>query len=528
MLIINVCFVNMILLQEWFEHPSWWFDATEQNDAYITEKYEHLLKGSESSISVKVPLEKVIIYDQLPRHVFRNQSAAHVIEYFLQKAVDIALDTIVDEEYMNNLSCQQWCFMLLPLRHTKELPHIFTVMRMCWDKLRRVEGTENKLAIKRFMRATYARCPIDKYACAQAQSHGECKDIMKYNDILNVEPCMLDGGGSGGCKLDKAAIEVAFHNGKMILSLSGGVDSMVCSYLMSTLVRKEQWVAVHINYCNRKTAYDEEGFITEWCAILDIPLYVRRITEIQRDPCMKNDMRDLYETYTRNVRYTTYKSVARDVWGGDVDYAVVMGHNKDDCLENILTNIAHGDHYDNLKGMSKSAVQDGITFFRPLLEIPKDVIKAYARRYDIPHLPNSTPIWSQRGKIRAKITPVMDAWDPRFIPAMFKLSERVSELQKIFDGVVEGFVASKTNGGVIEIPVAQLNTSAMFWKQVVWKLRQVIISERSLKNMENRLEQWVKAGALKTDDTKCKILLHKHVTIVFKKIDADILSILIS
>lgn len=514
----------MTFLQEWFDHPSWWFDATDENDRYITQKYEHLLEGVKAD-----PLEKVIIYDQLPRHVLRNQSAAHVIEYFLQKAVDIALDTIVDEEYMNSLSCQQWCFMLLPLRHTKELPHIFTVMRMCWNKLRRVEGEENKLAIKRFMRATYARCPIEKYVCTQSHSVA-CNDITKYKNILDI--CEPWGIVDDGC--DKSpAIDVAFGNCKMILSLSGGVDSMVCSYLMSTHVRKEQWVAVHINYCNRKTAYEEEGFIKEWCAILEIPLYVRRITEIQREPCMKNDMRDLYETYTRNVRYTTYKSVARDVWGASEEYAVVMGHNKDDCLENIFTNIAHGDHYDNLKGMAKYTVQDGITFYRPLLEVSKNVIKTFAQRYDIPHLPNSTPSWSQRGKIRAKITPVMDAWDPRFIPAMFKLSERVSELQKVFNGVVEGFVASKwgwhrSKGGVIEIPMVQLNTSAMFWKQVVWKLRQVIISERSLKNMENRLEQWVNAEALKMDDTKCKILLHKNVSIVFKKIDGDTLSILIS
>jgi len=124
---------------------------------------------------------------------------------------------------------------------------------------------------------------------------------------------------------------------------------------------------VMINYTNRASAYDEEAFVTDWVNSMGYPLHVRRIEEINRKPCVETDMRTTYEKYTRRVRFSTYKTIASDA-------LVVMGHNKDDCLENILQNIGNCHKYENLSGMDTLVVQDGISFFRPLLDISKEDI----------------------------------------------------------------------------------------------------------------------------------------------------------
>lgn len=537
--------VHQCFVKDWFDHPSWWFDATRENDEYIRQKYEGLLDIEYDGYVA--PLEKIILWDQLPRHIYRHESAAHIIQYFLQLAVDVALDTISDEEYMNSLSPQQWCFVMLPLRHTKELSHVFTVMRLAWKKLlslRGIEKGEDRLIIKRFMKATYMRCPIEKYALIHTRhdhvdGDGDSDDVLgrdiaaKYAHILEERVENDSAVRDDDDHLIWAGVRGIMNTEKrrVILSLSGGVDSMVCSYVMSNVrALTSDWVAVHINYCNRKTAYEEEAFVRDWCKTMNIPLYVRRITEIQRAPCMENDMRDVYETYTRNVRYQAYKSVAKEVWGkggdggdgGDGDrYVVMMGHNKDDCLENIFTNIAHSDHYDNLLGMDRYVIQDGITFFRPLLEVTKEKIKAYACGNKIPHLPNSTPPWSQRGRIRGYVAPAMDDWDVRFVPGLFKLADRMTELHDVFDGYVNEFVGGfvgadgKADGRALvrKCGVEKLKMGSMFWRNVVAKLcGDVMVSERSLLNMQQRL-----AGGF---TSRCNVLLQKNVAICFEKIDA--------
>jgi len=65
--------------------------------------------------------------------------------------------------------------------------------------------------------------------------------------------------------------------------------------------------------------------------------------------CMKN--------IQKNARFSAYqyvKNIIRNNHQYDisVDIPIVLGHNEDDTVKNIITNICHQDKYDNLLGMS--------------------------------------------------------------------------------------------------------------------------------------------------------------------------------
>ena len=126
---------------------------------------------------------------------------------------------------------------------------------------------------------------------------------------------------------------------------------------------------------------------------------------------------------------------------------VVLGHNQDDCLENIFNNIKKVRSYDNLKGMTEISEDDKVIILRPMLNIQKKDIIEFAKKYKIPHLQNSTPEWSERGMIRERLIPFLNQFDKNIIPGLLKLAETNRDIYKIYDDlVIENFF--KNNIGI--------------------------------------------------------------------------------
>ena len=152
---------------------------------------------------------------------------------------------------------------------------------------------------------------------------------------------------------------------------------------------------------------------------------------------MEYGLRDVYESYTKRVRFETYK-----VASGDHMPNVLLGHNRDDTIENVITNITYCSKYDNLTGMEKISEQDGVYVCRPMLDVPKTEIRLFAKEAGIPHFHDSTPSWSQRGKIRDSIIPALSSWDARSIPGLLELSYVVKEMYGIAQVQVQHMLSS--------------------------------------------------------------------------------------
>jgi uncharacterized protein (DUF924 family) len=56
-------------ITEFIGNKKFWFSKSSEQDAYLTDKYSHLLDTPVSDNH----LHLTILYDQLPRHVFRNE-----------------------------------------------------------------------------------------------------------------------------------------------------------------------------------------------------------------------------------------------------------------------------------------------------------------------------------------------------------------------------------------------------------------------------------------------------------------------
>jgi tRNA(Ile)-lysidine synthetase-like protein len=468
-----------VFLEEWLDHSEWWFDPKHSYDELIIKKYQHILDDNPHGSSEAC----VVFYDQFPRHYYRGQPASHIIEYYLQKSLEI-LNQIKLIKYDGNLLC----FMLLPLRHSNKFTNIVRATNTVWNRIQNKSGCT---MYTKFLKAAYSKCdgaqitlhtPVKNYLLEKDEHVFEhildkrcLASVTHSSGFLFLRSALVDVNKNHICykNVDYAALK-----GPLIVSISGGLDSMVLSYIM---MRQDiDFVCVHINYNNRDTSLEEEEFVISWCKFYNISLHVRRIEEISRPLCMEHELRNTYEDYTRKIRYATYKHVGES--------SVVLGHNKDDCFENIITNINSFTKYENLYGMKKESNVDNINFIRPLIDVPKSAIYNFADSHSIPYLYDSTPSWSSRGKIRDKIVPVMNEWDKSLIPSFFKLTEHMAGLVDIMHVYLKPILNTKTNdGSTITIsaidPIPPYN---LVWKTIIQELSLPLPSKKSLDSFCDR------------------------------------------
>lgn len=426
---------------EWFAHPEWWFSNDPSIDKIISDKYAHLFGQNSDD-----PIENILRLDQLPRHLFRQEHSAHVLHWFSLQATLIPID-------FKCLDDTRLCFALLPWRHTGIFENAMYAVKQAWD---RIEISPSQ-QLSRFIKASYERFPKKDPTIYNDIDYP--KEILSYSPTLHPTPTFL--------KLPK-------YEGNIIISLSGGVDSMLTSWLLKQSGCNLK--AVHINYNNRPTCDEEMNFVSSWCKHLDIQCYVRKIVEIRRPPCMKHGLRSTYESYTRTVRYSCYKYLSPSV--------VVLGHNYDDTLENMFTNIAHRTKYEDLSGMREFSTQDGIVFWRPMLNMTKQEIIDMAQQNNIPYLPNSTPSWSMRGQIRSSVIPAIDNWHSGFVPGIAAMATSINELYAIVKTSAARAIISKNR-----LELGQfLPTEEMFWR-ILFELLGIHVSSKSLANMCQQIKK---------------------------------------
>ena len=475
---------------DWISRKEYWFCQNDENDKYLSDTYGYLIDDYSYDMQLK-PILGILIYDQLTRHYYRNEYNNHILIYFNRKALEIA-NKHKTELFIKHLNINDWSFYMLVYRHSNIRENVLFVMNECWKLTSAIP--------KNFIKATYTRANFNEELDYYNYPVEFDRNILDNNPLNEIENQQLYKIG----KFEKINTDL------IIISLSGGVDSVVCLYNIHNYYKENaniKIVAIHINYNNREEVEEEVKFLRCLCSHRDIDLYVRKISEINRHKCMINDLRDIYEAYTKKVRFNSYKKL-QDGYKRSV---VIMGHNKDDCLENILTNIAYNNKYENLIGIEYESNIDNIIFIRPLIDIFKNDIYKFANKHNLPYLKNSTPDWCQRGKIRNEVLPILEKWDNRIIDGLFNISSILKNYNGILNKSIENFKITET--GEIET----LNLSELYWKYGIHKLFNIYISNKSLKSVIERLELWKNKYHNIDINKKTTIIINKNINMIIIK-----------
>ena len=298
-------------------------------------------------------------------------------------------------------------------------------------------------------------------------------DLNKYKNILEFIPISNKKIIEQNFELDDNLINAVknycsnylkFEN-RLIVSLSGGVDSMVLITILKFL--GYEVIAAHINYNNRNETKQEQEFLQSWCYYNNIKLYFREITEIKRATSKRLD----YEIESKKIRFDFYKEVMEDEV---LDY-ILLAHHKDDIVENIFANVCRGRFILDLAVIRETTIIDDVTIMRPLLTHYKSSIYNFALKYQVPYFKDTTPTWSVRGKYRNNISPLLeDTFTPNIKENLLGLSRQSFEwnglvMKKIIEPFMEkvNYLKDGCNFTLLD---EYIDNPLCFWRIVFMKI----------------------------------------------------------
>lgn len=477
----------------WFSNEQLWFNCSSEEDQKITDLFEDQLINYNSLqfISKEDRLGHILILDQISRHVDRVRKTDYTSNYHLH-ALNLSNNQI--NEGLNNFKMEEICFILMPLRHSNDL-HLLNKVLFIVNQLR--INNKNNIYLKRFYQAT-VRSISSKIDPIEIQ---EFVNLNHFNNLL-CQSCNFDYN----CSID---LDITFNQikdnqiGKIFrdsriplnitISLSGGVDSMVSAFILKKL--NYNVTALMINYNNRDVSQQEVKMVSSWCNRHSIPFYVRHINEIHRT---QDSDREFYESITKKIRFDSYKYL---------DNPVILGHNRDDCLENIFSNIEKKRSYNNLLGMEFDSTIDQVRIIRPMLSIPKYLILEFANNYNIPYLVDSTPSWSQRGQMRDILIPSINKFNPQLIPSIYFLADKFKDIYNSYQLMIESQIILEPEDQGVKVKFIN-NFDYQYWTTLIHKSFCYLNQDRpSYKSIQNLIES-LKLGK----NTKMTIILTKNVS----------------
>ncbi|MBR4850798.1 MAG: tRNA lysidine(34) synthetase TilS [Tidjanibacter sp.] len=224
--------------------------------------------------------------------------------------------------------------------------------------------------------------------------------------------------------------QLATTSNRILLTVSGGVDSMV---MMHLFVEAGYTVGVaHCNFQLRGTESEEdEVLVAEQAAALGVPCYNRRFDT-------KGEMAATGESVqiaARRLRYGWFSELCADE-GYDT---IAVAHHADDSIETFFINLLRGT---GLKGLTGISMTNG-RIIRPLLFATRHEINDYAKAHKIPFREDSSNRSTKylRNKIRLGIVPRLREIVPSFTQTMGSNIDRLTDAQHFINHAIDKIAA---------------------------------------------------------------------------------------
>lgn len=233
---------------------------------------------------------------------------------------------------------------------------------------------------------------------------------------------------------------------KILLSISGGVDSMVMLHLFREL---DYNISVaHINHSTRKGASDRDmTFVESICDQYSVPFYSKTLSYVELN-------QGNFQDNARKERYTFLSHIYNKIgskW-------IATAHHKDDRWETFLM---HLNRKSGIQGLtSLRSQQDKI--IHPLLFFTKEEITKYADKNEIKFVHDVSNDSNDylRNSIRNEISPAIAKIFPDFI---VNVNQSISHLEKdlfLIQELIEksGLISKEAYSGYTFIALEKLKS----------------------------------------------------------------------
>lgn len=259
------------------------------------------------------------------------------------------------------------------------------------------------------------------------------------------------------------------------MAVSGGVDSMVLLAVLNKLAVAQGWklFVAHFNHQLRGRASDvDERLVQRTAKSLGWPFHAGRgdVKALAAEQGISVEMA------ARQLRHEFLAQAARR-WRCPV---IAVAHHADDQVELFFLRLLRGSGGEGLAGMkwiSPSPASRGIRIVRPLLDVSKVELEAFARENKIQFREDATNASRDilRNRVRHELLPLLrKEFQPAVNRTIFRLMELVGADAEVVDALAKAWLTKFPRGGawsklalgvqrrVIQVQLQRLKVAAEF------------------------------------------------------------------
>ena len=233
-------------------------------------------------------------------------------------------------------------------------------------------------------------------------------------------------------------------NQKILLAVSGGIDSMVMLYLFEK--SGFDYGIVHCNFQLRGDESDQdEEFVKKQVLIHGVPSFFKRFDT--EEYAQINGIS--IEMAARDLRYEYFEKIRIE---HHYDF-IATAHHSDDLIETFFLNLSRKTGIKGLTGIKDKSGK----IIRPLLFASREEIEKFASENYIEYREDSTnsEVFYQRNFLRHRILPLFSELNPSFKKNILASIENLKDAETVYSGYFEAeiqkVVENATDSQIIDI-----------------------------------------------------------------------------
>ncbi len=249
------------------------------------------------------------------------------------------------------------------------------------------------------------------------------------------------------------------NNSKVVVGVSGGVDSVVLLDVMAILADKYNF-AVYVAHYNHnlrgKASAEDERFVKSLAASYNIPYYWAS-GKVQQH-AEKHNMS--IEESARYLRYFFFERTTRTL---DADF-LATAHTADDSVETFLLNLFRGSGLTGLSGIpSRRQLVKEVMLIRPFIFIKKHKIIEYAEKRGLKWREDDSNLLDKytRNKIRNDLIPKLKK---EYSPAIVDIINRSAKLIHGADKMIHDYVRTHLPSVLTDISTERISIKVLLFK----------------------------------------------------------------